>query len=214
MRKAVIQSAYGEEHVRLLELTRSRHESWAKKNKYEYFCFSEHHAKCKLNGRTSYWDKLYYIYDFLQQGYDRVVWLDNDCVVCDTNIPLDNIFLEFNNDDFLGVVKIMSRSSNPYYNVGVIAVLNNGIVLEFLNAVFDSRPIMNCIHEEKNFNKISQKPMWRRHISALSERWNNWSRSNDCENPIINGYHCKSFEEKEKSIRNDLIEINNKSIIQ
>ena len=128
------------------------------------------------------WSKVELIRQGLQQGYDSVIWLDADTIICDLDIDLREAI----QPDKIGACwhRIPQLS---HWNVGALYVHNSGATHAFLDEWLAQYPGLNDGWLEQGvFNRLARES---RIVTTLSDKWNATLDVSMVPDAVVLGFH-------------------------
>jgi len=105
------------------------HKNWAEYHKIAY--------KFYLNNNLSnpYFTKCYAILDAFKQGYENVLWVDDDVFFINLNWNAEKIFLEHEEDIIVTQGRTNKKSGITLFNNGIMFIRNSDVSLDIFNSV-------------------------------------------------------------------------------
>jgi hypothetical protein len=181
IRTALIQQASGF-HTQLLDVSARRHEAYAAKYNLTFWSIRGD----VQSERQPHWNKVLLILDALHFGFDLVIWLDADALICRCDQDLRRALPR--RCPIALCRHPLSWGQQPWhYNTGVIVVRNTPLSRMFLEAVWNAGPVAHPWQEQIRFNELSWT--FPDAIQQLNDRWNSTDDVNAIRNPIIRAWH-------------------------
>ena len=190
----LIQYAVGAAHERMLEITHDRHARLCKDAGVDFWCDDK---RFPANKRPT-WHKVDLIIEALyNKGYDKVIWLDADCVIESNNIqPMIDACKG------IGMVIYPSIGEDPlHFNCGAIYAGKD--LQESVRAILSKWAMMpendHPWADQKAFNDLFisiSKVDWLNQIKRLSPKFNYLDGYFDAPNPIVRSFHGVELNER------------------
>ncbi|HUL51177.1 MAG TPA: hypothetical protein VLU94_01200 [Candidatus Nitrosotalea sp.] len=181
IRTALIQQASGF-HTRLLDISAERHEAYAARHNLTFWSVRGD----VQSERPPHWNKVLLILDALHFGFDLVVWLDADALLCRVDQDLRQA---------LPTRRPIAMCRHPlpwgrqswHYNTGVVVIRNTPLSSMFLETLWKAGPVSHPWQEQIRFNELSRT--FPDAIQRLDDKWNSTDEVNAARNPIIRAWH-------------------------
>lgn len=186
-RAVLIQQVYrGSEYVDALTLTYARHLKYCQKFDMDYLTIHGNVVE-KWDMKFGGWAKVALMFNALLDGYDKVIWLDADCLIADLNTDLCEACPEHG----IGCVLHTPNGRPPVYNVGCLYTTNSERTQFFFNEWLGWYPgPVDGWHEQGMFNLLSQIPHYGGLIVPVDKRWNSCVKGEThVENAVVEGFH-------------------------
>ncbi|MEP6754023.1 MAG: hypothetical protein ABJA67_00865, partial [Chthonomonadales bacterium] len=166
---------------RLLDITRQRHEQYAKLHNMDYVC----QYGPQQSERPAMWDKIPVLIDLLKRRkYKYIFWMDADTLIVDMGRDMRSSAPE---SSWLGMV---THGNPPYYNNGVMHVKNCPQALVFLEAVWNHYPVASAWEDNEAVIKVlEQNPALRSGVTIISDDWNSTVGQNQSPQPVVVAWH-------------------------
>ena len=179
-KKILLQYGVGEEHERMLELTRRHHQACAELWGADYYVAEP----LRCTSRPPHWHRIDLILEAFKRGYDQVVWLDTDCVIVDPKTSLFDV-------SGFGVACCEcfdSPTIERHLNTGVLVVSRSREVARFLTT-WRNRPIEGVYQDQSSFINLMATRPHRDLLTILPNRFNCVETHMESRNPVILAYH-------------------------
>jgi glycosyltransferase involved in cell wall biosynthesis/predicted O-methyltransferase YrrM len=176
----LVQCASGDQ-VRLLELTRRRHEEYARAHGMDYLC------RCgpRQSERHPCWDKIPLILEVLRDGkHDQIFWLDADTMIVDRTRDLRAALPA---DAWLGMVH---HGEPPYFNNGVMYIRNTPMSRAFFEELWRTWPVPEGWLDNETLIALLRRDAakWPG-VCLLPDEWNSTIHQNECRRPVVRAWH-------------------------
>jgi hypothetical protein len=205
MKKYILQHATTEQSL-LLDLVRPYNEGYAVRNGFEYITNNVRRSP----ERSIYWEKIAYIREMLPQleNGGLVVWEDAD------SLNLKDVSFEsaLPSGGILGMVQNRAGLNGsqliPWYNAGVIVIMNWPIVREFFERVW----IRTDITDEAAIVAELKHNGWvvgnGKTVSSLDAKWNRWANNEKfCYDAVVQSWHGTPLNMKLAAMQKFIAEI-------
>jgi hypothetical protein len=177
----LIQQASGW-HVRLLDLSESRHRAYADRHGITLWS-----VRGPVQAeRHPYWDKVVLIRRALAMGFELVVWLDADTLIVH---PQTDLRSALGDGPPIGMCRHVVRwGKRPWhYNAGVIFVRNCTLARRFFQEAWEAGPTRDGGQDQTRINEVAgRRP---EAVQTLSDAWNCTVGVNGCPSPVIQSWH-------------------------
>jgi hypothetical protein len=202
----ILTQHYTIEHKELYDITSPINKSFAEKNGFEYI--SDSIKRCA--DRNHWWEKIAWLTKLLSETQDGDMIIYEDCDAINLSGDLKTALhdgMEY------GMVQMRHGFDGseiaPWYNAGVIMMINSPTVRGFFNRVWDR----NDDNDERSINKelkyLNYKIGDSKSICSLGTEWNCWENNiNLTKNICIKSWHGIAYANKLQSIK-DFLKINN-----
>ncbi|MEX0677441.1 MAG: class I SAM-dependent methyltransferase [Pirellulales bacterium] len=172
----LIQLATGQ-HRELLENTRAHHRSYAQRHGLDY-CYAESNPAAP---KRAGWGKISLILSAMRAGYERIVWLDADAVILDTNVNLAEL-----TDQGIGMVK----HPNPlHWNSGVVIVVRSSATEKFFEAVHREPENTSAWMEQLAINSLAERTEFAGLLVELAAAYNTTPGAVTSHSPVVIAAH-------------------------
>ncbi len=179
-RRILIQFALGPEHERLLSLTREIHAEYCLRHGIDYRIDNSPAS----GGRLPYWRKVELLIEAMAEGYDRIAWLDTDCVIVDPSFDL------FDASGFgIAVCECFdSPEIERHLNAGFILASRSAAAMEFLHA-WNAMPTGGKWEDQSGFIELMLERPHRDLLTILPNRFNCLAKHMEARDPVIRAFH-------------------------
>ena len=132
-----------------------------------------------------HWAIPYYLREFMGMGYNKIIYIDHDCILADMNAD----FRDACKENFIGAVWHDRALSDPtaesHYNDGALYVSNTARVRMFVDDWLAEFPGGEPWFEQGVFNRLGGE---RNIINRIDDRWNS-GYINRSLRPVVIGLH-------------------------
>jgi hypothetical protein len=179
-RRVLIQYGFGPEHESLLALTREIHARYCRRHRIDYRVDTAPPA----GGRAPHWRKVELLIAAMEQGYDRIAWVDADCVIVDPSVDL------FAASGFgIAVCECFdSPTIARHLNTGVLLAARSDATLGFLQA-WNATPQSGIWQDQSAFIALMAARPHRDLLTILPNRFNCVADHMEAREPIIRAFH-------------------------
>ena len=179
-RRALIQYAFGDEHEELLALTRERHTFYCARHGIDYYGAGGNAG----GGRSPHWRKVELLIEAMEEGYDRVAWVDTDCVIVDFASDL------FDASGFgIAVCECWdSPTVERHLNTGVLLAARSAAVLDFLRT-WNAMPTGGKWEDQSAFIELMAKRPYRDLLTVLPNRYNCLAVHMEAQDAVVQAFH-------------------------
>lgn len=166
------------DYAPMLDLSAPYHRAYAERHGLEYVRVDG----AQLPDWTGHWDSIPLFIGLIEQGADRVFWLDADTlIVGDEDVR----------EGLSGHPLTMARhpGEGGHWNCGVFFIEASGRVWEFFNEVLRRGPGYYPWYQQRIMNELLDRPEWSGMVGVLDNRWNSTVRHVEAPNPVIMAWH-------------------------
>ena len=159
---AVLIQCATDDFLPLLDVSEARHRAYAARHGMDFWQVRER-AAFPGPARPCHWDRLWLIRQAMADGYDFILYLDADTLVCE---DFADPRLALPPGACLGMV----RELRGLYNAGVLFVRNTPAARDFFDRAWDSFPPPGPFHEQSALGQ--HLPSLAARFAALPAAWN------------------------------------------
>ena len=183
-RAALIQYAYGREHVDMLDVCRKRHQRYCDIHDIDYLASAQ---GLPALDRPPHWRKVELLIETLAIGYESVAWLDADCVIVDLSF---NVFAASG----FGIAVCECFDSPAYdrhLNTGFLLCANSISVRAFMDE-WNRGPTGGKNEDQDVFIEMMAARPHRDLLTILPNRFNCLDVHMEARNPFIRAFHGRN----------------------
>jgi hypothetical protein len=176
----IIQQCYpGGGYEDMLAFGMEKHLPYARQHRFDYWAVYSDVIELPID--FGGWSKVHLIREALEQGYERVIWVDLDAFVFDPAADLRD------GCPAVGIGATHHVLPEDHFNVGMLYVRNSELTRAFVDAWLAEQPGPAHWREQAVFNQLMKK--YPGVVHEIDRKWNSTWNNNDAPDPVVLAYH-------------------------